>query len=671
MPAILQIDQAGLPAGTPGFSRSDGLSTGALVTVSSLGSGLTVKVRLLAVPLGDVTALASLAPSGPTTWTFLPTALAFGTYRVELIVDEGLPTESRSVHTFAVRTPVAGLRIPAYNEKADPNATDIDFGGARVAASETNEPTVEFPLGEPFGWWRSLAEMAVAVEALVAGGGPSGSSAVIFAPGSVDPNVHVTWAAAYAAMLALPIGARNLIVDASYGVPVVPAAAYVWESWTILGSKGGVPTTLQLTDGVSISIASAGNDSLRLANIRLAANNTAAPVIVIGATATMELFNSELSNSGLATQPLIDVPAFRALNILSTISSFNAPAGVGRPGVFRTTAPLQSLQITGFNATSCSSGTVSGNGQFTPSLDSTSNALTPGVQFVGSFSRGLLSLASRTSYDDVLTAPPLGIPTPATTVQQAVDILKQQPGVVLFEWNGVDTSQFSAFNPLPLPGINTGIVNPSISVGSDPISIGDNYLSLAGDSSAGNFSTTYWLNLVLTPRPMKIQMDFITPLPLVGEELGVFFTYAGDLAGFGLVDQMGFNDPGAGLVSKRRALQVDPLGFQLLAEDTLNDGGYVWRMESEIFADRGDVAGFPPNGIPRANASTTAWPFAPPPQVGRTSPLGALYITNALVFPPDPAWGASTCDKLGIGFNMANRPLPAEVRILRFRILSA
>lgn len=138
---------------------------------TSLGSGLTHRVALLAVPDGDVSALSSLVQVSPTSWEFTPSASVYGTYRVELIVDENLPTEARTVHTFAIRTPAAGLRIPAYNERSDPNASAIDYGGARVAASETNEPSPAYPLGEPFGWWRSLVETMRRVEALTAGGG--------------------------------------------------------------------------------------------------------------------------------------------------------------------------------------------------------------------------------------------------------------------------------------------------------------------------------------------------------------------------------------------------------------------------------------------------------------------------------------------------------------------
>ena len=156
MPAQMRIDQAGLPPGTPGFGRTDGLATGAQVTVESTGGGTTHLVNLLWVPPSDTTAVASLTQSGPTTWTFNPTPGVYGTYRIELVVDQGLPTESRQVRCFTIRTPNAGLIIPAANEAADPSSTLLDAGPDRIQASEQNEPFGPFTSGSPWGWWRAL-----------------------------------------------------------------------------------------------------------------------------------------------------------------------------------------------------------------------------------------------------------------------------------------------------------------------------------------------------------------------------------------------------------------------------------------------------------------------------------------------------------------------------------
>jgi len=177
----MRIDQAGLPLGSPGFARTDGLDTGALVTLTSLGSGTTHTFRLLWVPPGDVTAVASLAPTSATVWTFSPTAGQAGTYRIELVVDEGLPTEARQIRIFGVRTPVQSLLIPAANEAANPTATLLSAGSATIADSENNEAFPPFTSGSSWGWWRSISELVAAVEA---GGGGGGSLQAAYNLGS-------------------------------------------------------------------------------------------------------------------------------------------------------------------------------------------------------------------------------------------------------------------------------------------------------------------------------------------------------------------------------------------------------------------------------------------------------------------------------------------------------
>lgn len=179
MSANMLIDQAGLPPGTPGQARTDGLLTGALVTLTSVSGGLTCRFQLLWVPPGDVTAVGSLTQTGPTTWTFSPTPGVWGSYRIELIVDEGLPTEERQVRIFGVRSPVAGLLVPAANERADAGASLINAGAAVIARSEQNEPFGPFITGSAWGWWRALSELATAVEAGGGGGGGKQSNRII------------------------------------------------------------------------------------------------------------------------------------------------------------------------------------------------------------------------------------------------------------------------------------------------------------------------------------------------------------------------------------------------------------------------------------------------------------------------------------------------------------
>lgn len=193
MPAQMQIDQAGLPAGTPGFARTDGLDTGAKVTLTSTGGGSTHEFALLWVPPGDTVAEPSLAQVAPTVWEFTPIAgsASWGSYRIELVVDRGLATESRQVREFSIRTANASLYIPSANTIADPRATILDMGATRVAASEQNEPFSPFVSGSAFGWWRALQEIALAVEGLSGGGGSGVLYDMPIATASVGTAVFV------------------------------------------------------------------------------------------------------------------------------------------------------------------------------------------------------------------------------------------------------------------------------------------------------------------------------------------------------------------------------------------------------------------------------------------------------------------------------------------------
>lgn len=160
----MTIDQAGLPAGTAGRSRSDGLATGALVTLTSVTVGTTYKFQLLWVPPGDTNAVSSLAATGtPSIWTFTPTALKYGTYRIKLIVDEGLGTEETTIRTLGVKHP-SGLLMPAFNEKADPDASLILNTADEIEASENNEVSA-LTTYQWTGWFDTLHNLTAKADA--------------------------------------------------------------------------------------------------------------------------------------------------------------------------------------------------------------------------------------------------------------------------------------------------------------------------------------------------------------------------------------------------------------------------------------------------------------------------------------------------------------------------
>src|SRR5215510_12558882 len=115
MSARIKIDQVGLGAGVAGRSRTDGIDDGSEVTLEDVSGTGSSSFHLLWGPPEDTTAEASLeATVDPDVWTFTPTAAAYGSYLIELR-DAGEPVERR---VFGIRTPVKGLLIPAFNERA-------------------------------------------------------------------------------------------------------------------------------------------------------------------------------------------------------------------------------------------------------------------------------------------------------------------------------------------------------------------------------------------------------------------------------------------------------------------------------------------------------------------------------------------------------------------------
>lgn len=163
----LKFDQSGLSAGVSGYSRTDGLATGSVVTVTRNSSDAG-SARLVMVPPGDTTAFASWHQTTSTTWTFTPTVGVYGTYRVEEITLPGTTRETRQSRIFGVRLPRSSLLIPTLNERADLRANMVDVSTAITDASDNNAS--DFLLNTDLsslrygGWWRTLVELYRVVE---------------------------------------------------------------------------------------------------------------------------------------------------------------------------------------------------------------------------------------------------------------------------------------------------------------------------------------------------------------------------------------------------------------------------------------------------------------------------------------------------------------------------
>lgn len=164
MSARIKIDQAGLTTGVAGQARTDGLATGALVTLEDVSGTGSSTFHLLWGPPEDTTAEASLAATvDPDVWTFSPMAAAYGSYLIELRED-GVPIERR---VFGIRTPANHLLIPALNERASRHANWTNDGPAAIELSEQNANDFPLSILNSFryaGWWRSLYELYKIVE---------------------------------------------------------------------------------------------------------------------------------------------------------------------------------------------------------------------------------------------------------------------------------------------------------------------------------------------------------------------------------------------------------------------------------------------------------------------------------------------------------------------------
>lgn len=160
--AAIRIDQVGLSPGEDDRSRSDGLSTGAAVTLTSLFPGTTNTFTFLWTPDEDNDAVTSLVNHG-TYSTFTPTPGVTGTYRIKLEVKTG-GIKAVVIRTFSIRTAVLGLRKPALGERADDSASLIN---RNKQSSETNEASPgRFEDGSYAGWYPAYLELVDAAETL-------------------------------------------------------------------------------------------------------------------------------------------------------------------------------------------------------------------------------------------------------------------------------------------------------------------------------------------------------------------------------------------------------------------------------------------------------------------------------------------------------------------------
>lgn len=336
MTARIKISQAGLSAGVAGQSRTDGLATGALVTLEDVsGTGLST-FHLLWGPPEDTTAEASLAATGdPDIWTFSPTAAAYGSYEVELRVS-GVPVERR---IFGVRTPANHLLIPALNERASRHAGWANDGADQIDLCEQNANDFPLTVLNSFryaGWWRSLYELYKVVEAGTGGIADHAlaliklvtvpaKSFLVNASNAVGNVATLAGSAAY--QYARVNSANNALEMATLAAHASTSVLYdagtnTWQS----GAKTGAVTAGQNSNTFAFGALAAKSI---LAN---ATNGSAVPAALAG-SAARQYYRVTAANTGLEVATLADAVKTTAQSVaalttvLATTGTLAVPAG--------------------------------------------------------------------------------------------------------------------------------------------------------------------------------------------------------------------------------------------------------------------------------------------------------------------------------------------------------
>lgn len=311
MASQMQIDQAGLPAGTAGEARTDGKADGSLVTLTNTTANPNTTFYLLWTPPQDTTAVGSLVPTGgnPHIWTFSPTVGVYGTYLIELVENEGLENEVRERRVLRVRYPVSGVVPPALNEIADPNASLLLAGASQIEASDDNatdylDATLNFR--NYAGWWRVFEELFLAVENASGGGGGSADArtGVIWNPNeptNAAVPTYQTWPEVYAAAIARS-GPVNIYLQDTAGTPgygITGGIQYDLEnriSFVVPDGRGGNLTIASDTQLLNPKEFRGENNDM--CQVRVSGSNADAPAIILDDNSIGVVFdNAELDSS--------------------------------------------------------------------------------------------------------------------------------------------------------------------------------------------------------------------------------------------------------------------------------------------------------------------------------------------------------------------------------------
>lgn len=320
--ATITFDQTGLSAGVTDRARSDGLATGATVTITVDSAGGTVE--FVDVPPGDSSSVSSLNGSGDPVWTFTPTASVYGTWLVQFTPTVGNPVR----RAFSVRTPNQSFRIPAFNEKASVVAT-IANGASHIADSDDNEG------GTYRGWWSALNEIYAAIENGVAvselTGLGSGVATFLATPSSANLAAAVTGETGTGALV---FATSPALVTPDLGTP----------SAATLTNATGLPVSTGISGlGANVATFLATPSSSNLASA--VTDETGSGALVFATSPTLVTPALGTPASGVLTNCTGRVNANQTADQIATS---------GSPVVISSTAPTAHQVLTASSATAAS-----------------------------------------------------------------------------------------------------------------------------------------------------------------------------------------------------------------------------------------------------------------------------------------------------------------------------
>jgi hypothetical protein len=264
-----------------------------------------------------------------------------------------------------------------------------------------------------------------------------GGNVVVFQPGGTQSgNVYVTWAAAYAALIAIQ-GFRILEIDASFngGIATVPPGTYTFgPSTRIIGPPGLQPdqTQLQFSEGSIVDMICDVQD------LDIEALNIATPIVTLSESIQIHAENVGWS----ANYIFFSMNTGSSINLIAKDSGFSGSGGSGVVFSINSGAALNAsldnsnfinncgpaltatsptISFTLFNNSQVESGSIIGAGSTISVSADDSSAIGTQAGYSGSINTTLLSQATQVNYS---AATPLNWSgSPPTNDNNAIDRL--------------------------------------------------------------------------------------------------------------------------------------------------------------------------------------------------------------------------------------------------------